>query len=136
MSSLFTQPSGTPTRRDRRKLEIRERIVRAAVELFSSRGFSHTTVEDITETADVGKGTFFNYFPSKEHVMGALGELQLGKLQRALAESAAEPFDRLMVRVTRALAEEPSRTPQLARSLLSSFMTSEEVRAVMQSRLA
>jgi len=58
-----------PNRRQRRSSEIRERLFRAALDLFANKGFLETTVEDITEAADVGKGTFFNYFPSKDHIL-------------------------------------------------------------------
>jgi len=51
----------TSDRRQRRSADIRERLFRAALDLFAQRGFAETTVEDITEAADVGKGTFFNY---------------------------------------------------------------------------
>src|ERR1700704_2813542 len=71
-------------RRERRSCETRERIFRAAMDLFRDHGFQKTTVEDITDAADVGKGTFFNYFPSKEHVLGVLGEIQLAKYEKAL----------------------------------------------------
>ena len=54
------------SRRVRRSAETRERLFRTALDLFARKGFSETTVEDITEAADLGKGTFFNYFPSKE----------------------------------------------------------------------
>ncbi len=67
-------------RRERRSAETRERLFRAASDLFAKKGFSETTVEDITEAADVGKGTFFNYFPSKDHILLAFGEMQLAKL--------------------------------------------------------
>src|ERR1700741_2683010 len=73
-------------RRKRRSNETRERLFRAALQLFAEKGFAETTVEDITEAADVGKGTFFNYFPSKDHILLAFGELQLGKLQAAVEE--------------------------------------------------
>src|SRR4030081_839015 len=72
------------TRRARRSAEIRERLFRAALELFARKGFVETTVTDITEAADVGKGTFFNYFPSKDHILIAFGEMQLGKLEAAI----------------------------------------------------
>lgn len=39
-----------------------------------SRGFNDITVQDITDAADVGKGTFFNYFRSKEHVVSRVQE--------------------------------------------------------------
>src|SRR5213595_1705224 len=71
-------------RRQRRSAEIRERLFRAALTLFAKKGFTETTVEDITEAADVGKGTFFNYFPSKDHILLAFCEMQLGKLEAAI----------------------------------------------------
>src|SRR5690349_11841727 len=77
---LLAPPSD---RRQRRSAEIRERLFRSALGLFAKKGFGETTVEDITEAADVGKGTFFNYFPSKDHILIAFGEMQLAKLQRS-----------------------------------------------------
>src|SRR5216683_1954195 len=62
--------SSNPSRRQRRSADIRERLFGAALQLFAQKGFAETTVEDITEAADVGKGTFFNYFPSKDHILG------------------------------------------------------------------
>ena len=60
-------------RRERHREETRQRLFDAALKLFAERGYLETTVEDITEAADVGKGTFFNYFPTKEHVLATLG---------------------------------------------------------------
>src|SRR5246127_2706617 len=74
-------------RRERRRLETRERLYRAALELFGERGFLETTVEDITEAADVGKGTFFNYFPTKEHVLATYGEERLAAIEQALEKA-------------------------------------------------
>jgi AcrR family transcriptional regulator len=51
--------------------------------LIAERGFPNVTVEDITEAADVGKGTFFNYFATKDHVLGVMAEIQLGKVREA-----------------------------------------------------
>jgi AcrR family transcriptional regulator len=53
-----------------------------------SAASQNVTVEDITEAADVGKGTFFNYFESKDHVLGVMAEIQLGKVAEALALAA------------------------------------------------
>src|SRR5260370_27273969 len=62
------------SRRERKKEETKERIVQAAFALFRKRGVAATTVEEICERADVAKGTFFNYFPRKEAVVGYLSE--------------------------------------------------------------
>ena len=77
-------PQSAPDRRQRRSAETRDRLFRAALNLFAQKGFLETTVEDITEAADVGKGTFFNYFPSKDHILLAFGEMQLSKLEAAI----------------------------------------------------
>jgi len=61
-------------RRERKKEETRRRITLAALDLFHEKGFEATTVDEITERADVAKGTFFNYFPRKESVLSALSE--------------------------------------------------------------
>src|SRR5277367_95418 len=74
-------------RRERRSTETRESLFRAALDLFARKGFTETTVEDITEAADVGKGTFFNYFPSKDHILLAFGEMQFAKLEAAVEEA-------------------------------------------------
>ena len=64
----------TQGRRERKKEETRRRITMAALELFHEKGFEATTVDEITERADVAKGTFFNYFPRKESVLEALSQ--------------------------------------------------------------
>src|SRR3974390_3746998 len=74
-------------RRSRRSAETRERLFRAALDVFSKKGFAETTVEDITNAADVGKGTFFNYFPSKDHVLLAFAEMQIARLRDAVEEA-------------------------------------------------
>lgn len=74
-------------RRSRRSAELRERLFHAALALFAKKGFAETTVEDITNAADVGKGTFFNYFPSKDHILLAFGEMQYAKLKSAVDEA-------------------------------------------------
>jgi len=57
------------SRRERKKNETREKIFSNAMQLFRLQGFSATSVEQITQQADVGKGTFYNYFPTKEAVI-------------------------------------------------------------------
>lgn len=78
------------SRRERKKEETRHRIFHAAVALFRERGFEHTTVDDITEKADVAKGTFFNYFPRKEAVLAYLSEERLLAIEADAASLYAE----------------------------------------------
>ncbi|MBU0755116.1 MAG: TetR/AcrR family transcriptional regulator [Planctomycetes bacterium] len=59
----------TSSWRQQQKERLKELIYETALKLFSEQGFEKTTVQQITETAQVGKGTFFNHFPTKEHVV-------------------------------------------------------------------
>ncbi len=122
----------TSDRRSRKRSEVHERIFRAALALFAERGFSGTTIEQITEQADVGKGTFFNYFPTKEHVFLALGEIQLGVVEAALddAQQGHAPIRDVLKRLAVSLTREPARSPQLLRSLLIANLSGESVREV------
>jgi AcrR family transcriptional regulator len=124
-------------RRQRRAAETRLRLFRCALRLFAERGFPKVTVADITEAADVGKGTFFNYFESKDHVLGVMAEIQLGKIKEAvtLAESGKQTIHSVLRRLFLRVAEEPGRSPDLARALISSFLASEGVRGLIDRNM-
>src|SRR5713101_9531234 len=110
-------PAVSLDRRQRRSAELRERLFRAALDLFARKGFAETTVEDITEAADVGKGTFFNYFPSKDHILIAFGEMQLSKLEAAieLARRTHEPMPEFLHSLALRMSQEPTRNPAIMR---------------------
>jgi AcrR family transcriptional regulator len=120
-------------RRQRRSAETRERLFRSALDLFARKGFTETTVEDITEAADVGKGTFFNYFPSKDHILLAFGEMQLGKLDSAVAEArqAGEPMPEFLRSLGVRMTQEPIRNPGIIRALLQAYLSTTPVREAM-----
>jgi AcrR family transcriptional regulator len=119
-----------PNRRERQSLERRERLFRSALDLFARKGFAETTVEDITNAADLGKGTFFNYFPSKEHILLAFSEMQLVKLKAAFEEmrSANVPVPVFMRSLGARMTQEPIRNPAIIRILLQAFLTDSPVR--------
>jgi AcrR family transcriptional regulator len=53
------------SRRERRKREMRARILGSARQLFAEQGFQETRVADICDRADIAQKTFFNHFPTK-----------------------------------------------------------------------
>jgi AcrR family transcriptional regulator len=122
-----------PDRRQRRGAEIRERLFRAALELFAKKGIADTTVADITNAADVGKGTFFNYFPSKEHILLAFGEMQLRKLEEAVntARQTNEPMPQFLRALGVRMTQEPTRNPAIIRALLQAYLSTTAVREAM-----
>ena len=92
--------------RERKKLRTRRALADAALRLFTENGFDATTLEELTEEAEVSKSTFFRFFPAKEAAaiqaeaelwtayLAALAERDLsgpvlGELHQALAAAAA-----------------------------------------------
>ena len=67
--TMVTKPPGS--RRERNKAALRGRILAAALRLFERRGFEAVTVDQIAHAADVGKGTVYNHFASKEEIVVA-----------------------------------------------------------------
>jgi AcrR family transcriptional regulator len=126
-------PAKPPSRRLRRSAEIRERLFRAALDQFARKGFLKTTVEDITEAADVGKGTFFNYFPSKDHILLAFGEMQFAKLEAAIEEARSSnmSIEEFLRALPGRMTEEPTRNPAIIRALLQAYLSNTAVREVM-----
>ncbi|HKF23907.1 MAG TPA: TetR/AcrR family transcriptional regulator [Candidatus Angelobacter sp.] len=115
-----------PGRRQRRKQETRRQIFQAAMNLFARKGIFSTTVEEITEAADVGKGTFFNYFPSKEAILSALAERQLEIIDRAAEKAASAVTVRpVLQEMVRELLSGPARSPIMLRSLFATVLSNQ-----------
>ncbi len=76
----YAQPvateSDTPTvdRRARRRTETRGKLLEAARASFARQGIDATRINEITEGADVGFGSFYNYFESKDAIVAAVTE--------------------------------------------------------------
>ena len=72
--------AGTPTR---------DRILTAAMEVFASKGYHGTAVDDIVATSRTSKGAFYHYFPSKQGIfltlMGELAALMVRGVEEAIA---------------------------------------------------
>lgn len=68
---MVTTTVRTPGRRARQKAALRARIVAAGIDLIGTRGLQAVTVEEIAAAADVGKGTIYNYFQTKEEIVVA-----------------------------------------------------------------
>ena len=130
VSPVHSSPARLLSRRERHSAAVRQRLFDAAMHLVAQHGFQATTVEEITQAADVGKGTFFNYFPSKEELLNSFGEIRLGKVRAALeaAEEGRESIEKILRRLELTLAEDPGRSGELARSIILTLLSSETVR--------
>jgi AcrR family transcriptional regulator len=128
--------NGRPGRRERRKEETRRLILQTAMKLFEKKGVFQTTVEEITEAADIGKGTFFNYFSSKEAILSSLAESQLAVMRRAALEAKnADTVRPILMGMCRELSSNPGRSPILLRSLLGTLISNPPLLNLLTSVL-
>jgi AcrR family transcriptional regulator len=115
-------------RRQRRRDQVRARIVEVAIERFSRDGIAATTVESITEAADIAKGTFFNYFPSKEAVAAEIARRRMTDVwivaQRAAQADSVRP---ILAALPEAFLESCGRSRVLFRSLLGAMLLNESL---------
>ena len=127
-------------------METRERIYDAAMKLFAEKNFETVTIEMITESADVGKGTFFNYFENKEAVIRFQFEERLRMISVASSKilSGVEienypksaryfpktggVFWRRMVALVRFITEYSDKNQHLTRTVLALSLTNPAVR--------
>jgi AcrR family transcriptional regulator len=68
-SAGVTEP---PNRSTRQKQKTRARLIQAAMSVMAVKGADAATINDITEAADVGFGSFYNHFASKEDILEAI----------------------------------------------------------------
>ena len=92
------------SRRELKKIQSRKVILDSASSLFQSRGLDDVAIADIMNGADLGIGTFYNYFSSKDDVLMEL----LGRIMQELGEKV------------RILSEEQRPVSEILRELLLS----------------
>ncbi len=79
------------SRRERRRREVHQRIIDAAVELFDTRGVEDTRIDDICERADLAQKTFFNHFPTKQHLFREIAQAFIGNVCTLVEEARKQP---------------------------------------------
>lgn len=108
--------------------DARERLVVAALQLFSEQGFDETTVAEIAERAGLTKSTFHRHFPDKRDVLAA-GQETLSRLLAegiAAAPEGAAPLDAVAEGLRRAAG---AFRPEMAAQVAAVVATSAELQA-------
>lgn len=97
----------------------RNRILRAAIEVFASKGYFHARMTDVAKAASVADGTLYLYFEGKEHLLMSIFDDVLTRFIERLQEEIAaldDPVDKLRV-MLRLHLETLGRDPALAHVL-------------------
>jgi AcrR family transcriptional regulator len=67
------------------KIDVKEKIVDAALVTFSKYGYNRTRMEDVAEAAKVSKGRLYLYFKNKEELFYAISERDITELKEQLS---------------------------------------------------
>jgi AcrR family transcriptional regulator len=82
-----------PDRHTRRREQTRRKLLDAARALFARQGVENTRINEITDEADVGFGSFYNHFDSKEAILEAVVEETVAAQGAAVSSVTADLDD-------------------------------------------
>jgi AcrR family transcriptional regulator len=117
--------------REKKKEQTREAILTAAHDLFVGQGFAVTTMEEVAKQAEVGVGTLYNYFASKNALLlslaAALTEDLLERGRAVLAQPPQDPLEAVTA-MFEVYASFPIHFPKpLLREIFASFFSEQEL---------
>ena len=114
------------SRRERKKGRTRADIYNAAMNLFLRRGFDSVTIEDICDSADVARATFFLHFPAKEALLIEYGERANDELAAAIGGYRGSATATVRMALTM-LAERAARHPDVVRLVMREVLARPRV---------
>jgi AcrR family transcriptional regulator len=124
---ILMKRGGKSVLREERKRELQKRIFLKSIELFKEYGYDNVTVESIASTCGIAKGTFFNYFPKKEHVLLYLGNSQNDYLQEIAQKYKGEKMKQQLLFIFKELL-----TVYMDNSELLKLTLSETIRSALK----
>ncbi len=99
--------------RQLQKAELKQALYECAVRLFEAQGFDATSVAQICAELGVAKGTFFNHFPTKEHVIGQWYDGITSDCLAAANEASFESAEQAVASLFSAMSTEATSSPEL-----------------------
>jgi TetR/AcrR family transcriptional regulator len=82
---------GVTERKEKEKQQRIELILKAAEKVFIIKGMEHATMSDVAELAELGKGTLYLYFTSKDDILFALTGKAIEELHKEFVKASAKP---------------------------------------------
>jgi AcrR family transcriptional regulator len=106
----------TPAENERIRRASREQILKATRELFFSKGYHATSIDDVAKAAQISKGLLYHYFKGKEELLAALVDTRIEDLLSVMNAAAAKktPLEQIRHIIEGAL-EDVHRQPEAFR---------------------
>lgn len=82
---------GVKERKEKEKQQRIELILKAAEKVFTIKGMENATVNDVAELAELGKGTLYLYFTSKDDILFALASNAINDLYKDFQKAVVKP---------------------------------------------
>jgi len=116
--------AGQSAVRELRRVARTSRILDAAEEVFTDKGFDAATMEEVAERAGLAKGTLYLYFPSKEDLFLGLALRTQDELLRRYGEAAADAQSGIdmLERILAALYQVVEKRPEYFRLSISFWL--------------
>jgi AcrR family transcriptional regulator len=135
---VATEPKRPMGRGERRRQETRAKLIRAAHELMGRNGINATTIQEITDSADVGFGSFYNHFESKAAIVQAITDETVesyGDVLDHIADAVQDPAEILAASV-RYVVIRGCEEPAWGWFLIRASLTMEALRIGLGRRMA
>lgn len=132
-----SSPSAPKSRSERRREDTRRRLMKATFEMIAKRGPEALIIQDITEAADVGYGSFYNHFTSKEAIIDAVVNAALERSMALYEQIHAETSDRVeaFALELRCCLEQSRSDPVWGWFVIRTMLSWPKVRLAMGERL-
>ena len=105
MYSIFTKGVLIMKISKSKKLEIRRKIIKAAVDIMTKKSFESASMREIAQSAGIGEATIYNYFSTKEQLLyGFIEQTHMDVTSEVLAINGFESFSlKYALRLTNSL---------------------------------
>ncbi|MGG0669725.1 TetR family transcriptional regulator [Lederbergia citrisecunda] len=112
------------------QLDKKERIIKAAIEVFRKQGIEKTKISDIVKVAGIAQGTFYLYFPSKLSIMPAIAEVMVAKTLEMVIDRVSDdaPFSKRMEQLVDAIFEVNEEYHEIQALIYSGLASTEHLK--------
>ncbi|MEP0755676.1 TetR/AcrR family transcriptional regulator [Trichocoleus sp. Lan] len=112
----------TPAENERIRQATREQILKTAMDLFFTKGYHATSIEDIAKQAQISKGLLYHYFKGKEDVLAAMVDVRLNDLLVVMNAAVAKSTPAEQIRhIAEGALDDVRRQPEVFRFYLNLF---------------